>query len=256
MAGSLTQILSGAGLAGATGHRAFLPPLLLGLAHRYAMATAAPGETPFFHLSQKFEWLADPKVIAILAILTVVEFIAERNPDAPEVVNLALKLPKAISGFIVAAAAVGTVDENIMLLSTSGILGSGISLGVDKLRADVKHAVQTPLSDATHGHSDKAMGWLETAWSGFLSVMAWVLPIVAILGVGVLVGMWFARRRIENAQRVACPKCGHRCLPGARVCPGCKSDLVGTVIPAAIAPPTTPVAASPAPSSPLDPPTV
>jgi Domain of unknown function (DUF4126) len=195
-------------------------------------------------------------------VLTIVEFIAERNPDAPEVVNLALKLPKAVSGFIVAAAGAGQVNENLALLVTSGVLGSGLSLGVDKLRADVKHAVQEPLSDATHGMSDKAMGTAETAWSGFLTVMAWVIPILAIVGVGVLVGIWFARRRVENAKRVACPKCGHRCLPGARVCAGCKADLAAGS-PAAPAPLAAPVSSPPAaappvasPPPPGEPPTV
>jgi hypothetical protein len=225
VAGDLTQILSGAGLAGAAGHRAFLPPLVLGLAHQFAAATAARGEAPFFELSAKFQWLGDPKVIAILAVLAIVEFIAERNPDAPELVNLALKLPKAVSGFICAAAATGRVDENILLLSTSGLLGSGVALGVDKLRADVKHAVQEPLSDATGGGSDKAMGWLETAWAGLLSVLAWLIPILAILALGVVVGVWFARRKIEKAGRVPCPSCGRPCPKGAKVCAGCKAEL-------------------------------
>lgn len=257
MEGSLMQILSAAGLAGASGHRAFLPPLLLGLAHRWAAATAAPGEDPFFALSQKFQWLADPAVIGILAVLAIVEFIAEQNPDAPEIVNLALKLPKAVSGFITAASAVGAVNDNVVVLAASGVLGSGLSLGVDTLRADVKHAVQEPLSDATHGASDKAMGWLETAWTGFLTAMSWVLPILAVAGLLVLAGVWWTRRRVADAGRVACPSCGHRGRPGARVCAGCKRDL--TAAPAAPAPPpSAPDAAPPAPRPPetLDPPTV
>jgi hypothetical protein len=239
MAADLMNILTGAGLAGASGHRAFLPPLLLGVAHR----------AEWFTLSEKFQWLADPKVMAILAVLTIVEYVAEKNPDAPELVNLALKLPKLVSGFVVAAAATGTVDENVMLLATSGLFGSGISLSVDKLRADVKHAVQEPLSDATHGHSDRAMGVAETAWSGFLAVMAWVVPILAILALGVLVGVWFARRKFEDANRVACPKCGHEVMAAARVCPGCKADLVAS----SAIPVTAALTASP---SPADPPVV
>jgi hypothetical protein len=186
---------------------------------------AGAGETPFFQLSEKFLWMADAKVIAILAVLAIVEFIAEKNADAPEIVNLALKLPKAVSGFIVAAAATGHSDPNLAALVASGVLGAGIAVGVDKLRADVKHAVQEPLSDATHGASDKAMGWAETAWSGFLTAMAWVIPLLAVLGVLVVVGVWLARRRIEESGRRPCPKCGHRVLPGARVCAGCKADL-------------------------------
>src|SRR5262245_63301510 len=122
---SLAQVLTGTGLAAACGHRAFVPPLLLGLAHRLAAATAASGQQPFFALSPQFAWLADPIVLAILAVLALVEFLAEKNPDAPEIVNLALKLPKAVSGFLCAAAAAGSVSDNLALLSASGVLGSG-----------------------------------------------------------------------------------------------------------------------------------
>lgn len=221
----LQTILAGAGLAGATGHRAFLPAFVLGLAHRLGAADAASGGQAFFQLSQRFEWLGDPKVLAVIGVLAVIEFIAERNPDAPEVVNLALKAPKAVMGFIVAAGTVGTVNDNFALMAASGLFGSATSLGVDTMRASVKHAVQEPLSDATHGASDKAMGWLETAWAGFLSVMSWVLPIVAILGIVTLVGVWLARKRIEKAGRVACGHCGFARHPKAKVCPGCKKDV-------------------------------
>jgi hypothetical protein len=229
---TLTPILAAAGLAGATGHRAFLPAFALGLWHRIAAASAGAGEAPSFALSQKFEWLGDPTVLAIVGVLALVEFVAERNPDAPELVNLALKVPKAAGGFLVAAAAVGTVDDNVGLLAASGLLGSGISLGVDKMRADVKHAVQEPLSDATGGGSDKALGWLETAWAGFLTVASWLLPLLAALGIATVAAVWFLRRRAEQASRVPCPHCGHLRLPAARVCPGCRRDLTA---PAALA---------------------
>ena len=211
MASELMQALTGAGLAGAAGHRAFIPPLLLGLAHRM----------DYMVLSPRFEWLGDTKVIAILAVLTLIEYLAEKNPDAPELVTLALKLPKAMSGFLVAAASVGQVDSSLVALSASGVLGTATSLGVDTLRAGVKHAVQQPLSDATNGLSDKAMGAAETAWSGFLTYLAWVVPIVALLALGVLVGVWFGRRKVADAGRVACEKCGFKRHPDAKVCPGC-----------------------------------
>lgn len=212
MASEVMQILTGAGLAGATGHRAFVPPLLIGLAHHM----------DFVRLSEKFQWLADPKVMAILAVLAIVEYLAEKNPDAPEIVNLAMKLPKLVSGFIVAAAAMGTVDEGVVALSASGILGSATSLGVDTMRAGVKHAIQQPLSDATHGASDKALGVAESAWSGFVTYLAWVIPILAIVAIAIVASVWLGRKRIEKANRVPCAKCGFLRHPEAKVCPGCR----------------------------------
>lgn len=244
---SLSTLFAGAGLAGATGHRAFLPAFLLGLWHRIC----AGDPQPAFALSQKFQWLGDTKVLAILGALTFLEFLAERNPDAPEIVNLALKAPKAVGGFICAAAAAGTVDPNMALLIGSGVLGTATSLGVDHVRAGIKEAVQEPLSDATNGASDKAMGWAESAWSGFLSVMAWVLPILAAAGLVVVVVIWLGRKRIEKAARVACPSCGSLRHPSAKVCAGCRRDVDGIAAgPSPAAPAADPSQATPAASSP------
>jgi hypothetical protein len=218
LANALTQIFTGSGLAAATGHRAFVPPLLMGIAHRMAEG----GSPPWFQLSEKFLWLADTKVIVILAVLAIVEYLAERNPDAPELVTLALKLPKAVSGFIVSAAAMGQIDDNMIALSASGLLGSATSLGVDTMRAGIKHSIQQPLSDATHGMSDKAMGAAETGWSGAMTWLAWVIPIVVLAGVAVLAFVWLGRKKIENASRVACAKCGFMRHPEAKVCPQCR----------------------------------
>jgi hypothetical protein len=222
VASELMQVLTGTGLAGAAGHRAFIPPLALGLMHRFAAAGVEAGAEPWFRLSQKFEWLADTKVMAILAVLALVEYLAEKNPDAPELVTLALKLPKAVSGFLVAAAGVGQVDESLVALTASGVLGTATSLGVDTLRAGVKHAIQQPLSDATHGHSDRVMSSAETAWSGFMTYLAWVIPLLAILALGVLAAVWFGRKKVADAGRVACGKCGYKRHPDAKVCPECK----------------------------------
>ena len=66
---------------------------------------------------------------------------------------------------------VSALADRVVALSASGLLGSATSLGVDTLRAGVKHAIQQPLSDATNGHSDRMMSTAETAWSGFLTYL-------------------------------------------------------------------------------------
>jgi len=214
MPGGIMELFQAAGLAGASGHRAFIPALVLGVWHRV---------DPNFTLSQSFEWLADPVVMGVLAALTVVEMLAEMNPDAPEIVNLALKLPKLVSGFVVVAASVGHMTNDSMpLMIGSGILGAGTALTVDTLRATVKHSVNETLADSTEGHSTKIIGTAETAWAGALAIAAIVVPYVAAAGILLLVGLWWGGKRAARAKFVACPGCGEPRHPEASACPHCQ----------------------------------
>jgi hypothetical protein len=225
MEGALMSLLQAAGLAGASGHRAFIPALALGILHHISAAAAGPGVDPTFALGADFAWLADPVVMSVLGALTLVEILAEMNPDAPELVNLSLKLPKLVSGFVVVAASVGQVSESWTLMAASGVLGAGTALTVDSLRADVKHTVDETLSDASDGHSTKAIGAGESVWAGLLAVGAIVFPIIAAVGLLLLVGIWWGGKRAARAKHVPCPECGAMRHPQASVCPSCKQAI-------------------------------
>ena len=225
MEGALMSLLQAAGLAGASGHRAFIPALVLGILHHVAAAAAGPGAVPTFALSSEFTWLADPVVMGVLGVLTVVEILAEMNPDAPELVNLALKLPKLVSGFVVVAASVGQVSDSWTLMAASGVLGAGTALTVDSLRADAKHTIDETLSDASDGHSTKVIGGAESAWAGVLAVGSIVFPIIAAVGILLLLGIWYGIRHAAQAKFLPCPSCNEPRHPKATACPSCKASI-------------------------------
>jgi len=217
MTGGIMELFQAAGLAGASGHRAFIPALVLGVWHRV---------DPDFTLSPTFEWLADPVVMGVLGALTILEMLAEMNPDAPEIVNLSLKLPKLVSGFVVVAASVGHMtNDNVPAMIASGVLGAGTALTVDSLRATVKHSVDETLSDSTYGHSTKLMGTAESIWAGGLAITAIVAPYVAAAGILLLVGLWWGGKRAAKAKLVACPACGEPRHPAASACPHCQAAI-------------------------------
>ncbi len=226
MENALLALLQAAGLAGASGHRAFIPALALGILHHVAAATAGGGD-PTFALGPPFAWLADPVVMGVLGVLTLIEILAEMNPDAPEIVNLALKLPKLVSGFVVVAASVGQVSESWTLMAASGVLGAGTALTVDTLRADVKRTVDESLSDASDGHSTKIIGGAESIWAGVLATLAIWAPIVAGAGLLLLIGIWWGGRRAARAKFVPCPACNKDRHPEATACPHCKTTIAG-----------------------------
>mgnify|MGYP001269885919 CR=1 FL=1 len=221
MTDGLMSLFQAAGLAGASGHRAFIPALALGAAHHLGLNG--------FELNQHFTWLADPAVMAVLGGLTVVELLAEMNPDAPEIVNLAMKLPKMVSGFVVVAASVGTVNDSMTLMAASGVLGAGTALTVDSLRAQAKHAVHDHVGEASDGLSTKVMGGAESIWSGVLAVLSVVLPVVAAAGLLLIAGLWWGGRRTAQAtaeaKYVPCPSCKEPRHPEATACPHCRSAI-------------------------------
>ena len=196
---ALMSILTAAGLAGASGHRAFIPVLGLGALHHYAAMTVEAGKEPFFALSESFAWVADPVVMSVLGVLAVVEILAEMNPDVPELVNLAGKLPKAAAGFIATAALVGTLNENAMLLGASGLLGGAGALTVDSLRAQVKSNLDEPLADASDGWSTKLFSVAETGWSAGMVVVAFAAPVLVLLAGGALFALWRVGKKREEA---------------------------------------------------------
>lgn len=224
MPGSVLSILSAAGLAGSAGHRAFIPALAVGALHHVAAASAGAGETPFFALSGNFAWLGDPVVMVVLGVLTVVELLAEANPDVPELVNLAMKLPKAASGFILAAAAMGQMSESSMLLATSGLLGAGTALGVDHVRADVKHTVDEGMGEATDGMSTKAISVAESGWSLGLAGVSITMPVLVLAAGAIFGAVWFWRRS-KNAAKLPCPACTKPVHPQATACPHCRAAI-------------------------------
>ncbi len=224
MGASLLAILSAAGLAGAAGHRASIPALALGVLHHVAGMTAGGGE-PFFALGERFDWLANPGVMGILGVLAIIEVLAEANPDMPELTELALKAPKLAAGFLVVGATVGTMDDSLMLLTTSGVLGAGTALVVDNVRADIKRAIDEPLADATDGGSTKAMALAETGWAAGLSVAAIVVPVAVLGAAGILFFVWKGKSAASKARMIPCPACGEQRHAEATACPHCQAAI-------------------------------
>jgi hypothetical protein len=225
MDSTLMSLLAAAGLAGASGHRAFVPAFLLGVMHHLGPVFQQADGSPFFALSPGYAWLAHPVVMVVLGGLMVLEYLAEANPDVPELTEWALRAPKLVSGFIVVAALVGAIDDSTVLMATSGLLGAGTALAVDGVRSEIKHVVNDSVGEATDGKGTKALAVAETGWSAGMTVAAIVVPIV-ILAAGVaLFVAWRGRKAIGEAARVPCPSCGQPRHRDATACPHCKAAI-------------------------------
>lgn len=182
----------GFGLAAGAGSRAALAVLGLGLFHH----------TGYFALSDPYLWIASPPVLAVLGVLAVVGILADLSPDISELSDLAAYLPSAIAGFIALSAATGQVDESLVRLSLSGVLGAVTGAGVRWARNKVS-AVFREAADVSFDGVHKARSAGETVLAAGVIGTSFVWPLVAlgILAGAVVLGVWASRRVMARMGR-------------------------------------------------------
>ena len=188
----IASILASFGIGFASGYRAAIPALLLGVLHH----------TSYFELAPRFAWLASPAVIGVLAVIAVVEIAADRMPESAELVALASWLPKAIIAFLGAAAVVGTVDSDVMALGASGLLGATVAVATDRARAVARKKTRD-LGDSGAPSADRAAHHAESIASVAIAAAAalspgWVIVLV-LAAVALMVLVAVAARALHRA---------------------------------------------------------
>ena len=181
--------------------------------------------TPYFELAPRFEWVASAPVIAVLAVLAVVEIWADANPEIGEYADLAAYLPKMVAGFIALSAATGSVDSNLLQLGASGIMGSATALTVQFLREKVSNVVRE-FGEDTDASLSKGYSYGETGAFGGLLASSVLVPVVVpiallILAVG---GLVIYRRLQSRTKDCIFDDCDATLHPKASTCATCKRD--------------------------------
>jgi hypothetical protein len=205
--------MSAFGLASGAGAKAFIPILALGGFHY----------TPYFELSGRFLWIANPLVMVVLGVLVVMEVVVDAHPDLGAWTDTVAYLPKIVAGFIGFAAVVGTVDSDLLSLAGSGILGAGTAAGIHWTRNRIRLPFRDVAEDLHEG-AGKAASVSEAGVSMALAGSAILAPPLSILlAVGLGLGA-VATARSMDRRRVPCSNCGEPIRPGAIVCVHCGAD--------------------------------
>jgi len=210
---TLMTYMAAFGLASGAGAKAFIPILALGGFHY----------TPYFELSERFQWICSPAVMAILAVMVVLEIVVDAHPELGGWTDSVSYLPKMVAGFIGFAAVVGTIDDDLVSLAGSGILGAGTAGSVHFVRNAVRRPFRM-VAEELHEGVGRAASVTEAGVSLSLAGSALVVPPVSMVLVGglalsaVLVGNAIGRRRVP------CTACGQPIRPGALVCIHCGVD--------------------------------
>lgn len=204
----MLEVLTGTGLAASAGLNAYIPLLTMGLLARYTSLIDLPGG---------WQWLGNGWVIAILAVLLVVEVVADKVPVVDHVNDVVQTVVRPTAGGLAFGA--GSSSETVTVSDPGTFFSSNqwvpvvagvvIALGVHLL----KSAARPVINATTAGVGAPVASTAEDATSVAMSVVAIILPVLVLaflLGLVAFV-FWFVRRRSDRRrERQAARAAGFR----------------------------------------------
>ncbi|HZE19999.1 MAG TPA: DUF4126 domain-containing protein [Candidatus Angelobacter sp.] len=182
MTNLLLALATGVGLAAATGLRAFLPLLAVGLAGRHGL----------LHLHPGMEWLESDPALWSLAVATTLELIGDKVPVVDHALDAVGTIVRPVAAWIATYAVFqgwGTPWAQLLAVA----MGVG-TLAVHGAKANTRLG-STALS---LGHANPILSVLEDAIAFALVAAAILLPLVALAFVTLAVVV-YARRRARRA---------------------------------------------------------
>jgi hypothetical protein len=203
--GTVLEVLTGMGLATSAGLNAYIPLVLVGLLARY---------THLITLPASWHWLENGWVLAILAVLLAIEFVADKIPVLDHVNDVVQTFVRPTAGGLAFGAASSsqtvTVSDPGTFFSHHQwipiVAGMVISFGVHGVKATARPVINA----TTAGFGAPVVSTIEDVASVALSFVAIVLPVLVLVFLGGLVALfWWAvrwrrrRKAIKRAQRAA-----------------------------------------------------
>ncbi|MBV9850863.1 MAG: DUF4126 domain-containing protein [Armatimonadetes bacterium] len=163
---TVEQILMGLALASAAGLRAFLPLLALALGARFHLVP----------LNGHFAWLHSNTAIAVLAVATVAEVMADKIPLVDHALDAIQSVVRPLAGALAVASTQGHVDP-----VTAGVLGIILGAPLAGGVHVVKGGTRLASSAATVGLANPFLSLGEDGTSLVISLLAIFVPVAACL---------------------------------------------------------------------------
>ncbi|MFN2298310.1 MAG: DUF4126 domain-containing protein [Anaerolineales bacterium] len=185
------DIFSAFGLSASAGLNAYIPLLIVGLLARY---------TDTISLSQPWDTLTDPWVLLVLAVLLLVEILADKIPAVNHANDAIQTVVRPVAGAIVFAASAHVITNiHPVLAMICGLFVAGAVHGVKAL------AVRPAVSAATAGTAHPLVSTVEDIIATVLSVIAVLIPVVlgALICVVTAWIIWLIWRRINRESKTA-----------------------------------------------------
>jgi hypothetical protein len=181
------DILTGITLAAPAGVNAYIPLLAVAIAERFGWVT----------LRQPFDLLGSWWFIGLVAVLLVVELVADKVPAVDHVNDVIQTFVRPAAGGLVAVASSGQGRIEPWLLLIAGVLIAG---SVHAVKASARPVINA----TTGGVGAPVVSTAEDIGAAGVTVMAFVLPLLTFLVVvvGMAAAVWaivrWRRRRAEK----------------------------------------------------------
>ncbi|MBI3226937.1 MAG: DUF4126 domain-containing protein [Mycolicibacterium cosmeticum] len=195
------ELLTGFGLATAAGLNAYIPLLALGLLSRF---------TDLVSLPSGWAWLENGWVLAIVAVLLVVEVIADKVPALDSVNDTIQTFVRPTAGGIVFGS--GTAAQTAAVTDPGAFASSGqwVAVAIGVVTALVvsltKSAVRPVANIGTAGMAAPVLSTAEDVVSVGLVFSAILVPALVLVALVVLVvvifQVWRWRRRRRAAKAI------------------------------------------------------
>lgn len=197
----MLEALTGSGLAASAGLNAYIPLLVMGLLARFS---------DLIHLPAGWSWLSNGWVLVILVILLAVEVVADKVPVVDHVNDIVQTVVRPTAGGLAFGA--GSSSQTVTVSDPGSFFGSHqwVPVAAGVLIAlsvhGVKAAARPVINVSTAGFGAPVASTLEDVGSVLMSVLAILMPVLVLVGLGLLV--WGAvsvvrRRRRRRADRAA-----------------------------------------------------
>lgn len=197
------ELMTGFGLASAAGLNAYIPLLSMGLLGRY---------TNLIHLPHAWSWLENGWVLAIVAVLLLVEIVADKIPALDSINDSIQTFVRPTSGGIVFGSGTAAQTAAVSDPAEFARTGQWVPVAIGVVTALVVHltktAVRPAANVATAGVAAPVLSTIEDFTSFGLTFAAILIPaLVALILIALFWGaFWLLRRRRRKRNRAAVPE--------------------------------------------------
>jgi hypothetical protein len=187
----IETLLTNLGLSGSAGLNAYLPPLILGAMHHADLIT----------LQEPYDTLAAYPVIAVLAVLLLIEMVVDKLPAIDSANDIIQSFVRPTSGAIVslvnASGQNSQVDPTALAVITI-LSGGAAAFGVHAMKATIRPGVTL----TTGGLGNMVVSFLEDVVSVTVSLFAILLPVIIPVFMASTIAIagwwWWDMRRVKT----------------------------------------------------------